>query len=69
MFYVLIGLGEDMTYIDFGFTRSKVKVTRVLFVKQWFPLIILEKYLSQSYYIPHTGWSWWCYDPLGFWIH
>jgi len=39
---MLIGLGKDMIPIDFGFTRSKVKVTRVLFVKQWFPLIILR---------------------------
>jgi len=37
---MLIGLGEDMTCIDFS--RSKVKVTRVFFVKQWFPLIILR---------------------------
>jgi len=38
---MLIGLGENMTPndfigIDFGFTRSKVKVTRVLFVKYGF---------------------------------
>ena len=39
---MLIGLGEDKISIAFGFTRSKVKVTRVLFVKQWFPLIILR---------------------------
>jgi len=29
---MLIGLGEDMTSIDFGFTRSKVKVTIVTIV-------------------------------------
>jgi len=38
---MLIGLSEDKTPIDFLFTRSKVKVTSVFFVKQWFPLIIL----------------------------
>jgi len=42
IFYLLISLGEDMAPIDSGFTRSKVKVTRVLFVKQWFLLIILK---------------------------
>ena len=30
---VLIGLSEDKTPIDFGFTRSKGKVTRVTLVK------------------------------------
>ena len=39
---MLIDIDEDMTCIDFGFTRSKAKVTRVLFVKQWFLLIILK---------------------------
>jgi len=29
---MLIGLGEDKHPIDFGFTRSKVKVTRVTLV-------------------------------------
>ena len=29
-----IGLGEDKNPIDFGFTRSKVNVTRVTFVKK-----------------------------------
>jgi len=33
-FHMLIGLGKDMTCIDFGFTRSKVKVTRALFEKK-----------------------------------
>jgi len=36
------GLGEDMTCIAFGFTRSKVKVTKFFFVKRWFLLIILR---------------------------
>jgi len=31
---MLFGLGRDMTPLDFGFTRSKVKVSRVIFVKQ-----------------------------------
>ena len=29
-----IGLGEDMTPIDFVFTKSKVKVSRVTFEKK-----------------------------------
>jgi len=33
---MLIGLGVNITCIDLGFTRSKVKVTRVLFVKNGF---------------------------------
>ena len=36
---MLFGLGEDMTLIDFRFTRSKVKVTRVFFVKQTVPVL------------------------------
>ena len=40
--HMLISLGKNMTPIDFGFTRSTVKVTRVFFVKQWFLLIILR---------------------------
>jgi len=42
IFHMLIGVGKDMTCMDFRFTRLKVKVTRVLFVKQWFPLFILR---------------------------
>jgi len=34
MFYLQIGLGEDKKPVDFGFTRFKVKVTKVTFVKQ-----------------------------------
>ena len=30
IFYMLIGLVENMTGIDFGFSRSKVKVTSIL---------------------------------------
>ena len=33
IYNVLIGLSEDKTPIDFGFTRSKGNVTRVRFVK------------------------------------
>jgi len=38
----LSSLGNDITCIDFGFTRSNVNVTGVVLVKQWFPLIILR---------------------------
>jgi len=38
---MLIGPGEGLTPIDFVFFRSRVKVTRVTFVKKWFPLIFL----------------------------
>jgi len=31
---MLIGLGKDMTSINFEFSRSKVKVTKVNFVKK-----------------------------------
>ena len=34
MFYLQIGLGEDKNLVDFGLTRFKVKVTKVIFVKQ-----------------------------------
>ena len=33
IFHMLIGLSEDKTPIDFVFTRSKSKITRVTFVK------------------------------------
>jgi len=33
VFHMLIGLGEDINCIDFGFTRSKDKVRRITFVK------------------------------------
>jgi len=39
---MLIVLDKDKTPIDFGCTRSKVKVTMVIFIKQWFLLIILR---------------------------
>ena len=34
IFHMLIGLGKDKNPIDFGFTRSKVKVTSETFVKK-----------------------------------
>ena len=41
---MLIGLGEAITPLDFGFTRIKVKVTRVNCkeIYTWFLLIILR---------------------------
>jgi len=33
---MLFGLGKNMTCIDVGITRSKVKVTRDLYVKNGF---------------------------------
>ena len=65
IFYMLIGLSQDMVSIDFGFTRSKVKVTRALFVKSG-SAHFLENYLSQSYHISHVDWSWWKHDPWCF---
>jgi len=32
-FRMMIGLGEDKNPLNFGFTRSKVKVTRITFEK------------------------------------
>jgi len=42
IFYMLIVLDKDKTPIDFGCTRSKVKVTMVIFIKQLFLLVILR---------------------------
>jgi len=60
---MLSGLVKDMTNIDFGFTRSKVKVTRVIFVNM-VSTHFLENYLSQSFYIKHADWSWWRHGPI-----
>jgi len=60
---MLIGLVKDMTNIDFGFTRSKVKVKRVLFVNMVYAHF-LENYLSQSVYIKHADWSRWRHTPI-----
>jgi len=38
---MLIGLDRDMTHIDIGVIRSKVKVIRIIFVKKRFSIIIL----------------------------
>ena len=53
IFHMLIGLGEDKNTIDFGFTRSKVKVIKVTFVKK-FSTQYLENYLSYSFHISHA---------------
>ena len=45
-----------MTAIDFGVTRSKVKVTVTLNVKM-FAADFLENLLSQSLHISHIDWS------------
>ena len=45
-----------MTPIDFGVTRSKVKVTATLNVKM-VSADYLENFISQSLYISHVGWS------------
>jgi len=64
IFHMLIGLGKDMTPINFEFPGSKVKVTRVVFVKvclsvdQMVSAHYLEIYISQSFYISYADWSW-----------
>ena len=50
IYNMLIGLVEDMTNIDFGFTRLKVKVTMVTCKKYtWFPLIILRTVYPRAF--------------------
>jgi len=59
MFHMLIGLGEGMTPIDFGFTRFEVKVTRVT-CKNRIHMVsshYLEHFSSQNFHISHAGWS------------
>jgi len=46
---MLIGLGKEMTSIDFGLTRLKIKVKRVLFCKKWFPLIFLRNVYHRAF--------------------
>jgi len=60
IFHKQNGLGEDKNPFDFGFTRSKVKVTRVTFVKKliMFSNYYPEKYLSHIFHISHADWSW-----------
>jgi len=67
IFHFLIGIGEGMTPFDFGFTRLKVNVTRVL-VKNVNMLSAHyhDCYLSQSFHISHTDWSWWGHKP--YWL-
>jgi len=50
MFYMLIGLGENMTCYDVCEVgqRSEVKVTRVLFVKKCFSLILLRTFCHRA---------------------
>jgi len=40
IFHILIGLSKNMTPIDFKFTRSKGKVTRVTFVKYYVTMVL-----------------------------
>ena len=49
IFHMQIGLDEDKNAIDFGFTRSKVKVTRVTFVKICFPHIFLRTICHKAF--------------------
>ena len=50
-----IGLNEDMTPIDFGFTRLEVKVTMVTIVNNvnMISAPYLENCLTQSFHILH----------------
>ena len=41
-----VGLSKDKNPTDIEFTRLKVKVTSVFFVKKWFLLIILRPVFS-----------------------
>jgi len=59
IFHMLIGLGENMTPIDFEFTRLRSRsqgslVKDVNMVSTHY----LENDLSQSFYILHADWSW-----------
>ena len=56
MFHTLIGLYEDKMPIDFGFSRSKVKVTVFIYVKL-VSAQYLENNLSQSLHVSHVDWS------------
>jgi len=51
-FHMLIGLGKGMTTFDFELTRSKVKVTMVLFVKGGYRSFSWELFTTElSYFI------------------
>ena len=58
---MLIGLGKEMTPIDFEFTRSRSQVSLVKNVNMVF-VHYLDKYSSQSFHISHANWSWWRHD-------
>jgi len=59
IFYMQIGIGENKNPIDFGFTRSKVEVTRVTFIKIIvFSAHYVKNCLSHSFHISHADWSW-----------
>ena len=59
---MVIGLFEDMIPIDFGFSRSKVKITGFIYVKL-VSAQYLENHLSQNLHISHGGWSVRGHDP------
>jgi len=44
IFHMLSGLDIDITHIDIGVIRSKVKVRRITFVKSWFLIILRTVY-------------------------
>ena len=52
-------IGEDKNSIDLQFTGSKVKVTRVTFVKniKMFSAHYLGNFLSQSFHISRADWT------------
>ena len=53
---MVIGLYEDMIPNDFGFSKSKVKVTLLVYVKL-VSAQYLENHLSQSLHVSHGDWS------------
>ena len=61
-------IGEDKNSIDLQFTGSKVKVTRVTFVKniKMFSAHYLGNFLSQSFHIARANWTWREHDLFWF---
>ena len=58
---MLIGLGKDKNPIGFGLTRSKVKVTMVIFVTNNVKMVSApypKNCLTQSFHILHADWAW-----------
>jgi len=49
--HILIGLGEGFTPIDFEFFTSRVKVTRVTFVKNGFHSLSCELFITELSYV------------------